>query len=236
MGELHARAGDAVDVIEKLADKFRANLGQSLGLSYDELGAAELRARACAQVRRILREIAGLTPTQREITCMFDEIFGDIICSLYFAGCALDRPAQMVLRRALDLGLATVYLWDLPHAFWGWKMHDEDLRFNEMVDHLGSEAYLSYVRVTNPGCDAPEVLDGTTAKRVYRDLSNSVHGKLATFETALPDRFTHSAGDWQGHLALVNGVEDLLLDLWKNRFGEVERGLARTMPQLGKIS
>jgi len=50
---------------------------------------------------------------------MFDEIFADSICSAHFAACGLDLPAQMVLPRVLDLGVGAVYLWDLPHVFWG---------------------------------------------------------------------------------------------------------------------
>jgi len=118
MKDLYQKPEDATIIFEKLMAKFAANLEQSLKVSTAELSAAELKARACAQVGRILVEAPELTSTQREITCVFNEVFGDLICSLYFAGCGLDRPAQMILRRALDLGVATVYLWDLPHEFW----------------------------------------------------------------------------------------------------------------------
>ena len=58
---------------------------------------------------------------------MFDEVFADVVSSIYLSACGLDKPAQMILRRALEVGAATVYVWDLPHVFSGWKEHDEDL-------------------------------------------------------------------------------------------------------------
>jgi hypothetical protein len=232
MGDLYQKPEDATLIFGKLMSKFGANLGQSLKISIRELSATELKARACAQVGRILSESRGLTSTQKEITCIFNEIFGDLVCSLYFAGCALDRPVQMVLRRVLELGVGTVYLWDLPHAFWGWKRHDQDLNFKQMLEHLGSDAYRSYVSSANPRFCGSQLLDQTEARNLYRDLSNAIHGKLSTFESLLPDRFTHTAPDWRDHLALVDKVENLLLSLWKNRFDEVERNLASTMPQL----
>jgi hypothetical protein len=235
MGDLYQRPENGVCIFEKLMAKFGANLRQSVKVSTEQLRGAELKARACAEVGTILSKTPGLTSTQQEITCIFGEIFADLICSLYFAACALDRPAQMVLRRVLDLGAATVYLWDLPHAFWGWKKHDEDLNFNQMLEHFGSEGYKTYLCAINPKLCVSQLLDHAGARKVYRDLSNAIHGKLTTFESLLPDRFIHTAQDWQGHLELVHKVEDILLNLWKNRFGEVERSLVVTMPQLQKI-
>jgi hypothetical protein len=176
-----------------------------------------------------------LTETQREVTCVFNEIFGDLICSLYFAACALDRPAQMILRRVLELGVATVYLWDLPHVFWGWKQNDVDLNFKEMMEHLASPGYKSFLSIANGRAAGRDVLDGPEARKLYRDLSNAIHGKLSTFETLISDRFTHTQADWGGHLILVGRVERLLLTMWNIRFHEVELGLQSNMPQLQRI-
>jgi hypothetical protein len=142
----------------------------------------------------------------------------------------------MVLRRVLELGVGAVYLWDLPHVYWGWKQHDLDLNFNDMMHHISSDEYKTYVSFANSDFRHPELIDRTAAGKLYRDLSNATHGKLSTFETLLSDRFTHTPTDWQAHLAVVQRVEDLLLQLWKNRFQEVGRNLASAMPQLGRIS
>lgn len=235
MGDLYQRPEDVTLIFGKLMAKFAANLDQSLKISIPQLSGAELKARACAEVGRILSQSQGLTSTQREITCMFNEIFGDLVCSLCFAGCALDRPAQMVLRRVLELGIGTVYLWDLPHVFWGWKRHDHDLNFNAMLQHLTSDEYKTYISFANPRFSGTQLLDQAEARKVYRDLSNAVHGKLSTFESLLSDRFTHTQKDWQAHLALTQTVEDLLLELWKNRFQEVEQDLPSAVPQLGTM-
>jgi hypothetical protein len=141
----------------------------------------------------------------------------------------------MVLRRVLELGVATVYLWDLPHVFWGWKKHDVDLNFKDMLDHLASPSFKSFVSFANARTAGQDVLDGSEARKLYRDLSNAIHGKLSTFETLISDRFTHTEADWEHHLNLVERVERLLLTMWKVRFREVELGLQSNMPQLQRI-
>jgi hypothetical protein len=235
MNDIYQKPEKATAIFEKLSDKFGANLRGALAVSIDQLRSSELKARACAEVGRILSEDQRLSTTQMEIICIFNEIFGDLICSLYFAGCGLDRPAQMVLRRVLDLGIAIVYLWDIPHVFWGWKKHDEDLNFNEMLEHLGSQAYIAYLQSTNSNFRGSQLFDEGEARKIYRELSNAIHGKITTFESVLPDRFAHTAQDWKAHLALVESVENLLLDLWKNRFDEIEQKLVSAMPQLQRI-
>ena len=104
-----------------------------------------------------------------------------------------------------------------------------------MLDHLASPSFKSFVSFANARTAGQDVLDGSEARKLYRDLSNAIHGKLSTFETLISDRFTHTEADWEHHLNLVERVERLLLTMWKVRFREVELGLQSNMPQLQRI-
>jgi hypothetical protein len=172
-------SGAGANVWSDLNRKFNNNL--SLALAQDETYAskAEVQARAIPAIAKILRDKLELTDWQRDALCMFDEVFADLICSIYLSACGLDKPAQMILRRALEVGVATVYVWDLPHVFWGWKDHDKDLNFNEMLDHFASQGFNSLVRNQNALYVGGELIDAGRARSLYRNLSNIVLSRLS---------------------------------------------------------
>jgi hypothetical protein len=219
-------------ILSDLNAKFCKNLGLALSQEGPLASTAELQARAIPIVAKILSRHLELTAWQREALCMFDEVFADVICSIYLSACGLDKPAQMILRRALEVGAATVYVWDLPHLFWGWKDHDKDLNFNEMLEHFSTQGFQSFVRSQNPHLKSREVLDTTLARLLYRKLSNIIHGKMTTFESLLPDKFQYSRDDWRLRLEEVCEVEQILLELWENRFRCVSEHLLNDFPQL----
>jgi hypothetical protein len=212
--------------------KFSSNLILALTQDADLVSIAETRARAVPVVARILREEQTLTGWQGDALCMFDEVFADLVCSIYLAGCGLDKPAQATLRRALEVGVATVYVWDLPHVFYNWKNYDRDLNFNDMLDHFANPGFLSFVKSQNIAFRESALVDATLARSLYRDLSNIVHGKMTSFESLLPDRFLHNERDWRSHLEKVGNVERLLFQLWEHRFESVSRRLHEEFPQL----
>ena len=220
------------NVWHDLNSKFSSNLTLALSQHNALCRRAEVQARAIPVVSGILSTTLDPLDWRSDAICMFDEVFADIVCSIYLAACGLDKPAQMTLRRALELGVATVFIWDLPHMFWGWKNNDKDLNFNDMLDHLGSPGYNSFVRSENPSYTGSDLLNMALAKVLYRALSNIVHGKMSSFESILPDKFQHNTDDWKTHLERVSKVEDLLLRLWQNRFRCISERLLHEFPQL----
>jgi hypothetical protein len=221
-------------IFTELEQKFTNNLNQCLSGGEPGLEETELKARAAALLAQILREKTDLAAHQIELLAVFDEVFADLILSLYFSACSLDKPAEIVLRRALELGVATVYLWDLPHAFWGWKDHDCDLNFNAMTEHLAKDSYRTFIRRINPAQGGGEVFDLGEAKRLYRVLSNTAHGKICTLESNLPGRFSHSQTDWTQHLSTMRDVEGILLGMWEARFPEGVAELKERLPALSR--
>ncbi|MGA2467653.1 MAG: hypothetical protein ABSH06_25315 [Thermodesulfobacteriota bacterium] len=205
-------------IMEKLNSKFRSNLMQCLKEEVEHLAGVERKARLLAVLGQVLTESSPPNLHQKELVTIFDEVFSDVTISIYLAACGLDKPAQIILRRVLELGIAVIYLWDLPHMFWGWKCHGLDLNFKEMIDHLSKEHYKTFLKSISNGYKGEDLCDFKCAKELYGLLSDTAHGKISTFESNLPDRFAHNQADWLNHLRSLEQVEDILLDLWQKRF------------------
>ena len=221
-------------ILLELESKFRSNLEHSLCQNEECLDRLFIKARALSEIGFILKEKDGLRKDQIETIKIFDEIFADIITSIYFAGSALDKPAQMVLRRALEMGVAIVFLWDLPHILYAWKNHDNDLNFNDMLKHLTDNGYLSYISDHNCLNETSKIVNVEELQKIYRKLSNTIHGKISTFETNLNDRFEHNDSDWSDHLSLVEKVLDEIISVLLKRF-DVKSNLNEKIPAFGKL-
>lgn len=221
-----------VKILKDLDGKFQENLDKFLCQGNTDFKEIDIKARAIAALGQISSDAQGLQISQIEITLIYNEVFSDIILSLYFTACALDKPAQSVLRRALELGVAIVYLWDLPHIFWGWKNHDYDLNFNEMLEHLSKDGYKSYLASLDIKCSDNQFFDFGETRKLYRILSNTIHGKISTHTTKLPDKFSSNSKDWKYNLLLINSVANILLRLYNTRFPQYYIAMAEKMPSI----
>jgi len=230
------KPSDGLEVFRKLSAQFAQNFTTALNTKIPEVGRVELKSRCLASVGELLRDKCAVSNTQKQIAPIYDEVFADCICSMYLAAQGLDKPAQLVLRRVLELGLAAAYLWDQPHVFWGWKEFDQDLSFTEIAGYLSSQAYLRFVASENGASEPVPLIDVTLARNEYRALSNTVHGKVSTFESPLIDRFRHSDVDWKAHLVRLESIQDLLLNLARGRFAAVRERLTIVQPQIVPLS
>ena len=221
-----------IDVLRRLGDQFSSNRTAALSSELPELKRVEMKCRCLASVGQIMRTTCARSPSQQQIAAIIDEVFADSVCSIFLAAEGLDKPAQLVLRRVLELGLATFYLWEQPHIFWGWKEYDKDLTFTEITEFLSSESYLRFVASENDSTEPVPLFNVSLARIEYRALSNVVHGKISTFESSLADRFRHSHSDWTSHLSRVETIQDLLMSFACNRFSEVKKQLPIAQPQI----
>lgn len=226
------RFSDSLAVFQRLAAQFSKNFDAALLVSTTEIKRVELKSRCLSTVGELLRDKVATSETQKQIARVYDEIFSDCVCTIYLAAQGLDKPAQLVLRRVLELGLAAVYLWDQPHVFWGWKELDQDLNFNEILSYLSGEPYLRFIASENDPAAIIPALDLSLARSEYRSLSNTVHGKFCTFESPLADRFRHSDTDWKIHLGRLEAIQDLLLNVATMRFALVRAQLVIAQPQI----
>ena len=206
------------EIIDELNKKFADNFTKWKELPDPSLDRIFVGLYCVSAVGEILS--TKRTSSHHDICCkIFDEIFADGASSVYLATIAMDKPASIILRRILELGIAAVYLWDMPHNAHAWKEHDGDLSFSEMISHLNSKGYLTYVNLeTNTSMPILELVSATEAQKLYGSLSDIVHGKITTFETTIPERFSFNEKEWKEFVSIAGQVIFLLLNLFALRF------------------
>jgi hypothetical protein len=208
------------DILESLHQKFGANLKSCLSENIATLEEVEIKARAIYVLGQIIYKDSNFSETQNEIKKIYPEIFTDLTVSIYLSCCAIDNSPKILLRRVLELGIAVIYLWDLPYKYWNWKKNDDynnDLNFKEMLDYLNNRGYVDFVNQENNSAQT-EFINKNEVNKIYRDLSNVIHGKAENFESSNPDRFTHKNEDLLIVLDYTLKIENILLSLFKKRF------------------
>jgi hypothetical protein len=231
----HAERASIQTVLAALHDGFGKNL-----ISIDQtflpyLDKIDLQSRMISESKSQLLNDHCSGPVQKKI-CeeLFDEIFSDFSLAMYFCAGGLIVPSQMSTRRAFELGLAAIYLWDLPHAFWGWRNRDDDLSFSAMVAHLNSTGYLEYLKQIHNFSDVTTICKQADFQKIYRELSNTVHGKTSNLPPLSPARF--SLEDSQPFVikqfALIEQAQSSILRLIFGRFPNLEEAIHEAMPQV----
>lgn len=154
-----------------------------------------------------------------DICCVvYDEVFSDGVTAIYLASNAMDKPANLVLRRVLELGVAAIYLWDMPHMAFAWKNHDQNLSFSEMLSHVNCQGYISYVNEENNVTLSGELVPLSRAQAIYGSLSDVVHGKITTFESSMPNRFKFVEKEWVDFVSVAEEVFEILVRAFILRF------------------
>lgn len=208
------------EIIESLHLKFGDNLKICLSENITILEEVEIKTRGSYILGRLINRDTTISETQKEITKIYPEIFTDLTVSIYLACCAIDNSPKILLRRVLELGIAVVYLWDLPYKYWNWKKNDDhnsDLNFKEMLDYLNNAGYIDFVNQKN-NTTMSEFINKSSVNNIYRELSNIIHGKSENFESNNPDRFQHKKEDLLEVLNYALNIENILLSVWKKRF------------------
>jgi hypothetical protein len=217
----------------ELNQKFNGNFEKWKVLGEKNIGNTFLSLQCVALVGEILGKRKH--SKHHDICCkIYDEIFSDGVAALYLASNAMDKPANIVLRRVFELGLAALYLWDMPHMAFSWDQHDQDLSFSEMLSHINSKGYISYVNEENNSCVEGELISSKRAQEIYGILSDIVHGKIATFESSMADRFKFVKGDWEDFVKLIEEVVLMLLKAYLDRF-DLEEEIFEKLPQAKKM-
>ncbi|MEZ8511008.1 hypothetical protein AB6D22_09200 [Vibrio splendidus] len=201
---------DPKEIMVELHEKFTNNFTEWKVVEDVQLDRTFTCLKGIAAVGELLREHSK--SKHHEICCkIYDEIFSDGASALYLASTSMDKPANIVLRRVLELGVAALYLWDMPHMAHSWNSHDQDLSFTEMLNHINSKGYLEYVNIENSIIIDKELLPGKRLQKIYGDLSDIVHGKITTFESSMPDRFKFVEREWLAFIELIEEILEILL-------------------------
>lgn len=199
------------DIMIELHKKFDDNFNEWKHVENIKLDRTLIFLNGTAAVGELLSKKS--TSKHHDICCkIYDEIFSDGASALYLASISMDKPANIVLRRILELGVAALYLWDMPHMAHSWNSYDQDLSFTEMLNHINSKGYLEYVGFENSITIENELLPSKQLQKIYGNLSDIVHGKITTFESSMPERFKFVEQEW---VEFSNSIEEILEVLLK---------------------
>lgn len=225
-------------VVSELIASLHANFGRNVDSfpigTIPLFDGIDLNSRILDGIRSELLVKHSKTDDQKKIcTELFAEVFADFSLALYLFAIGLIVPARMSVRRAFELGLASVYMWDLPHEYWGWRQHDADLSFSKMVAHLNSSGYLAYLASIHGRTDTQAICDPDRFQQFYRKLSNTVHGKVEGLPPLSPERFTAEKNGIAEHLKLTTEVQVELIKLLYGRFQGLKAHIEKAFPQIG---
>lgn len=216
----------------ELDNKFKQNFESWATLSNSNLDNIFIRLRCVGVIGELLE--SKKSAKHHDICCkIYDEIFSDGVSAIYLASNAMDKPANIVLRRILELGVAAIYLWDMPHVAYSWNSNDHDLSFSEMLKHVNSRGYLAYISNENSITVESDIFPSFICQQIYGNLSDIVHGKITTFESSLPDRFVFLEEDWNSFIVLVKDVLNLLINAHMVRY-QISAELFKRLPQASK--
>ncbi|WP_292993853.1 hypothetical protein [Nitrosomonas sp.] len=229
----HAPRQPVKDILCTLHAKFNQNvlsIGAETSLLLDTI---DLNSRIISEIRGILSTNYCESEGQKRICKeILDEVFTDFSLAMYLCAIGLIVPARMSVRRAFELGLATVYMWDLPHEYWGWRHKDQDLSFSVMVAHLNSVGYLEYIAQLQGEESVSPICNQVDFQRIYRELSNTVHGKVSGLPPLSPERFSPDKNGIEKHLKQIAEAQNIVILLLFARFRGLELLIKSAFPQI----
>lgn len=231
----HAPRQPVKDFLCALHANFSQNI-HAIGAEISPLlDTIDLNSRIISEIRSILSADYCDSEGQKKI-CeeILEEVFTDFSLAMYLCSIGLIVQARMSVRRAFELGLATVYMWDLPHEYWGWRYRDQDLSFSAMVAHLNSVGYLEYLsQLQGVGAISP-ICNQAKFQNIYRELSNTVHGKISGLPPLSPERFAPDRNGIEKHLEQTADAQEVVIRLLFARFNGLEPRIEVAFPQINR--
>lgn len=225
-----------MEIFKNIQTKFSCNFSKAIDLHKDKLEEAEVKSRILYSFGRILKSNAK-TRTEEEISEIYNEVFSDLAISIYLSLSSIDNASKILLRRTLELGIATIYFWDLPYRFWGWKKsesYETDLNFKDILDHLNSTFYKEYL--TNEFRIENWTIDKNKINQFYRKLSNVIHGKYISFETTHESSYEFIEKDYTELLDKIIFCENILINCNSLRFAKQFSTLKEKMPSIERYN
>jgi hypothetical protein len=224
-----------LEIYQQLNNKFSENLKSSISTLKNELAEAESKAKILYEFGLIMN-IGNVDETNRQINEIYSEIFSDLTVSIYLALCSLDNASRVLIRRVLELGIATFYFRDMPHKFWHWRLHnnhESDLNFKENIEFLSSDSYKLFLL---NGHQIKWDISKERINKLYRDLSNIIHGKYDTFETKSITSFSYNEIDLKENISKIILCEDILIYCISQRHPSVFKQLEEKFPSLERYN
>lgn len=230
----HAPRQPVKNLLCALHENFGKNVSNIGEDAIPILDIIDLNSRTISEIRTVLKtaDFCGSEGQKNICAELLDEVFTDFSIAMYLCTIGLVVPARMSIRRAFELGLASVYMWDLPHEYWGWRNKDQDLSFSAMVAHLNSVGYSAYLAHVQGQESALKICDQDKFQSLYRELSNTVHGKIAGLPPLSPERFSPEKNGLAKHLKLITDAQQAVTSLLYGRFSGLQARIEIALPQI----
>jgi hypothetical protein len=219
---------EAKELLQGLHSHFGSNINSLTPAVVTLIDRIDLYSRVTDEIRVIILRLY-CNGDKQKISCaeLLGEIFSDFSQAMYLFSVGLIVPARMLIRRALELGLAFLYMWDMPHEYWGWAEHGDDLSFTGMIEHLSSPKYATHLANVR----GTLAFNQRAIREMYRSLSETVHGKHDDLPPLSPRRFDLVDVGIDKHLQLTINVQRSLVDMWCGRFCEIRELVDKQFPQ-----
>ena len=224
-----------MEIYQQLNSKFSENFNSSIAVLKNELIEAESKAKLLYEFGLIMNS-EGVSETDKQINEIYSEVFSDLTVSIYLALCSLDNASRVLIRRVLELGIAASYFRDMPHKFWHWKTHnnhESDLNFKENIEFLSGESYKLYL-LNGHGINWE--MNKEKINKLYRDLSNIIHGKYETFETKSVASFSYDEGDFKENISKIILCENIIISCLSQRHPKIFKQLEEKFPSLERYN
>lgn len=228
----HAPKQPIKEILITLHEKFGQSVNSVGPEEWEIIDKIDLSSRIISEIRSILSREHCDTEGQYQICSeLLEEVFSDFSLAMYLCTIGLIVQAHMSIRRALELGLATVYMWDLPHEYWGWRRGDQDLSFSAMIVHLNSCGYFEYLKHVRGTTSVQPICEQAKFQKIYRKLSNTVHGKISELPPLSPERFLPDRNGSKEHLSLTLSAQNAVIELLLGRFNGLQNKIEVAFPQ-----
>jgi rubrerythrin len=79
-------------------------------------------------------------------------------------------------------------------------------------------------------------IDKEKINKLYRELSNIIHGKYDTFETSTPNSFDYNKDDFKENLRKVVKCENIIISCLGQRFPEIFEKVKQDFPSLTRYN
>ena len=116
-----------------------------------------------------------------KIKNVLNEVFHDLISSVYMASNGMYRNAYICLRSAIELALSLLYFMDHNYDFLLWQKNNYDVKWSVLNNNEVGVLSNKYLNLFVDGIDFSEFIK--KVELVYHSCSEYVHGKYEFMQT-----------------------------------------------------
>lgn len=147
-----------------------------------------------------------------KIQDVMNEVFHDMVSSIYMSCNGMYRNAFVCLRSAIELSLSCVYFMDHNYEFMLWQLDEYDVKWSVLSNRETGVLSEKYLKLFIKEKDFNSII--TKTEELYRMCSQYVHGKYLFMQTNLlkhplqynSDNFNQWYGYWLEEIKIISVI------------------------------